>query len=76
MTALVISLRASPLLLPYHVFGKDGVKEMESEGSYSYFALLVLDWVLLTLGNVVFVTVIGVLIDAIVRCILICRALR
>ena len=49
VTALVTTLRWSPVLVPYHVFGgKENLIKLEAEGLILYWATVALDYAVIT----------------------------
>ena len=70
-------LRWSPLMLPYHVFGgQSQVKELERQGSLLYWSVVAFDWTVFTGAAMVLHCMAIILGDALLRIILICKALR
>ena len=76
--AFVVSfLRWSPIMLPYHVFGGQcQLRELEMKGSLLYWSVVGLDWSILTGAAMVLHCMAIILGDALLRIILICKALR
>ena len=77
MALVVLLLRWSPLMLPYHVFGnKYELMQMEMEGSVAYWVLVGLDFIFFTGAAMTMDTAIAICVDAMLRITLVCKALR
>ena len=74
---IMLFLRWSPILLPYHIFGgKDVLMEMEAQLSLPYGCLLVLDWSIFTGCGMAIYTAATICGEGMLRITLICKALR
>ena len=77
MAFIVLFLRWSPIMLPYHFFGdKYHLMEMEMQRSLQYWSLVAIDWVVFTAAAMAMYSGAAICADAMLRIPLICQALR
>ena len=73
----VAILRWSPAMLPYHVFGdKEKLMKLEVNNSVAYWSVLLLDWAVFTESAMAACCAASIITEALLRIILISRALR